>query len=107
MSTPGVIMMICDGPALLIIVQNDDEDGVRHYGYLVMPRRYFINDNLRRHFSSIFSFRKWCRPLLCLNFEIFLNFLYSAPAAAIGVSVVNEACTTDYVMVNLNFFNYH
>ena len=55
MSTQIVIMMICDGPALLIVVQNDDDDDARCYGYLVMPRRYVINDDLWRHFSLIFS----------------------------------------------------
>ena len=43
MSTPVVIMTICDGPALLIIVQNDDDDDddARRYGCLVMPRHKF------------------------------------------------------------------
>ena len=53
MSIPVSIMTICDGMALLIIVQNDDD--ARRYGYLVMLMRYVINDDLQRHFSLIFS----------------------------------------------------
>ena len=55
MSTPVIIMMIYDGPALLIIVQNDNDDDAWCYGSLVTPRRNIRNDNLRRHFSTIFS----------------------------------------------------
>ena len=41
---------------ILNIVQNDDDDDARRYGSLVMPRHYIINDDLQRHFSSIFFF---------------------------------------------------
>ena len=47
--------MISDGPVLLFIVQNDDDDGARGYESLVTPRHYIINDDLSCHFSSIFS----------------------------------------------------
>ena len=52
MSRPVVIITVCDGIALLIIVQNDDE--ARRYGSLVTLRRYVINDDLQSHFSLIF-----------------------------------------------------
>ena len=55
MATQIDIMTICDGPALLIVVQNDNNNDARRYGYLVMPRRYVINEDLQRHFSLILS----------------------------------------------------
>ena len=42
--------MIYDWLALLIIVQNGDDNDPKRYGSLVMPRAYFINDDLERHF---------------------------------------------------------
>ena len=51
MSTEIVIMTTCDGPALKIIVQNDDDDDARRYGTLETPRPYVINDDLGHHFS--------------------------------------------------------
>ena len=65
MSTPVIITMICDGPALLIIGQNEDDNDARRYGSLVTPRRYVINVDLRRHFSLIFS-----NPLMMLPFAL-------------------------------------
>ena len=41
--------------ALLITVQNDDDDDARHSGSLLMPKTSCHNDILERHFSSIFS----------------------------------------------------
>ena len=36
---------------------SDNSEAKSSYQCLVMPRRFVINDNLQRHFSSIFSFR--------------------------------------------------
>ena len=55
MSTQVVIMTICDGMALLITVQNDDDYEARCQGSLVTPICHVINEGLQRHFFSIFS----------------------------------------------------
>ena len=54
MTSQVFIMTICDGMALLITVQNDDDDA-RHQGSLVTPICHITNDSLQHHFSSIFS----------------------------------------------------
>ena len=73
-------MTICDGMALLIIVQNDDD--ARRYGSLVTPRHYVINDDLGRHFSLIFSNSLMMPPLLCMR--VFLNI--NSPEWAVSFS---------------------
>ena len=64
MSTPFTVMIIGDGMALLIIVQNDDGDDPRHYGSLVALRSYIINDSLQRHNSLTFYNALMMPPLV-------------------------------------------
>ena len=48
---------------LIIFLESDDDDDARRYGSLMTPRRYIINDDLRHHFSLIFSNSLMTPPL--------------------------------------------